>query len=236
MGNVTFLGVEGSGKTVLTMALVNYFQVHEAEGWFLRPETRTAFRFLAQMPPVLDFDNLPHQTTKLKRLTWTMLYGERTIRSLSMLDYPGEVYRLAFLDAEDEEDPDHFQARVEANREDIEGLLEHLVRSDQVFVLFNSEDCAALAENKQNQDAVWVTNACLAYLNKLPVRPKITFLFTQIDRYVDLAQADFNAQTYLREKLPLIARNFPTLEVSAVSARAPEDPNFGLGALLKRFL
>ena len=94
----------------------------------------------------------------------------------------------------------------------------------------------ALAENKQNQDAVWVTNACLAYLHKLPVRPKITFLFTQIDRYIDLAQADFTAQTYLREKLPLIARNFPTLDVGAVSARAPEDPNFGLGALLKRFL
>ena len=46
MGNITFFGVEGSGKTVLTMALVNLFKAHEAEGWFLRPETRSACRFV----------------------------------------------------------------------------------------------------------------------------------------------------------------------------------------------
>ena len=50
MGNITFLGVEGSGKTVLTMALVNLFKAHEAEGWFLRPETRLVFCFVEQVP------------------------------------------------------------------------------------------------------------------------------------------------------------------------------------------
>ena len=50
MGNITFLGVEGSGKTVLTMALVNLFKAHAQERWFLRPETRSAFRFVEQEP------------------------------------------------------------------------------------------------------------------------------------------------------------------------------------------
>ena len=62
MGNVAFLGVEGAGKTVLTMALLRCFKAHEGEGWFLRPENNGAFRFLNQLPDELGAGNLPHQT------------------------------------------------------------------------------------------------------------------------------------------------------------------------------
>ena len=209
MGNITFWGVEGSGKTVLTMALVNAFKAHEHEGWFLRPETRGAFRFLEQVPSELKEGTLPHQTTALRQLAWSVVKDGEHQQTLDILDYPGEVYRLAFLNAEDENDPDEFRARVQAHQEEIKGLLGHLILSEHIFVLFNLSDAKDLGSNAKNLDAVWVTNACLDYLHRLPHKPRITLLLTQIDRCVDLEQYEFDPKVYVSHHLPLIAHNFP---------------------------
>lgn len=236
MGNITFLGVEGSGKTVLTMALVNAFKAHEHEGWFLRPETRGAFRFLEQGPSELKEGTLQHQTTALRQLAWSMVKDGEHQQTLDILDYPGEVYRLAFLNAEDENDPDEFRARVQAHQEEIKGFLGHLILSEHIFVLFNLSDAKDLGSNAKNLDAVWVTNACLDYLHRLPHKPRITLLLTQIDRYVDLEQYEFDPKVYVSHYLPLIARNFPNLDVCAVAALGAADSTFGINSILVRCL
>ena len=50
MGKVVFLGVEGSGKTTLAMALTKAFARHADEGWYLRPEGRGAYNFATIAP------------------------------------------------------------------------------------------------------------------------------------------------------------------------------------------
>lgn len=236
MGNVTFLGVEGSGKTVLTMALVNAFKAHEAEGWYLRPETRGAFRFLSQVPENVSGNSLPHQTTSLRQLQWSVVYQDEVQRTLDILDYPGEVYRLAFLDAKDDPDPDGFRERVVANKEEINALLSHLIDSNQVFVLFNLADAEDVAGNGANLDAVWVTNACLDYLHRLPSHPQITLLLTQIDRYIDFETQELSPKVFVEHHLPLIAHNFPKLDVCAVSAIGKAETAFGVSEILLRCL
>ena len=236
MKNVAFLGVEGSGKTVLTLALVNAFKAHENEGWYLRPDSREAFRFLEQAPKAVSGDALPHQTTALKKLSWSVQLNGQTLRQLDVLDYPGEIYRLAFLDAKDDSEPATFEERVAANKEDVEALLGHLFESDHVFVLFNLADAEAVAKNATNLDAVWVTNACLAYLQKLPNKPSVTLLLTQIDRYADSRQTFSRPEDFVRERLPLIHRNFPDLDVLPISAIGSADSAFGVDNMLLRCL
>ena len=236
MGTITFLGVEGSGKNVLTMALVNLFKAHAQEGWFLRPETRSAFRFVEQVPPVLEPGSLPHQTTALRHLAMSVVKDGEVQRVFDILDYPGEIYRLAFLDAKDDPDPATFQARVEANQEDIRTLLSHLQGSDRVYVLFNLADAQDLAHNAQNLDAVWVTNACLDYLHRLPSRPEIALLLTQIDLYGDLNNPTLSPRRIAEQALPLIARNFPNLSIQAVSALGPASGPFGVDNILANCL
>lgn len=222
MGKVTFLGVEGSGKTVLTMAIAEAFREHEAEGFLLRPDTRESFRFLVQNPSGLFHgegeEGLPHQTTRLKYLKWTIMHQGQELRSFDTLDYPGEIYRLAFLDAKDSTDPDEFKERFAAHEAEVEELLGHLTDSDLVFVLFNLSDALDLAHNPDNLDAVWVTNACLGYLQRLPQKPRFALLLTQIDRYISATDEAFDVRAFLKEKMPLIANNYPDLEVLAVSA------------------
>ncbi len=236
MKNVTFLGVEGSGKTVLTTALVNVFKEYEKEGWYLRPDTRESFRFLEQAPSSLDSSTMPHQTTALKRLAWSVQFDGQTVRTLDVLDYPGEIYRLAFLEAKDDPDPFAFSQRVEANKDDIDALLAHLMESDQVFVLFNPADAQDMTNNSANLDAVWVTNACLDYLHRLPNRPTITLLLTQVDRYVDLEKYEIDLDVYVAHHLPLIHRNFPGLDIVAVSAIGPANATFGIDSIILRCL
>ena len=236
MKNVTFLGVEGSGKTVLTTALVNVFKEHEKDGWYLRPDSRESFRFLEQAPASLDAGTMPHQTTALKRLAWSVQFERQTIRTFDVLDYPGEIYRLAFLEAKDDPDPDTFSQRVASNKDDIDALLAHLMESDQVFVLFNLADAEDLSKNGANLDAVWVTNACLDYLHRIPNRPTITLLLTQIDRYADLSKYELAPDVYVAHHLPLIHRNFPNLDVLGVSAIGPANATFGIDSIILRCL
>lgn len=236
MKNVTFLGVEGSGKTVLTFALVNVFKAHESEGWYLRPDSREAFRFLEQTPEMVAGDTLPHQTTSIKRLPLSVQLNGQTLRQLDVLDYPGEIYRLAFLEAKDDLEPATFKERVEANKEDIESLFGHLRESDHVFVLFNLADAESLAQNAANLDAVWVTNACLSYLQRLEHKPTVTLLLTQIDRYVDLNHPLISPVDLVKQRLPLIHRNFPSLDILPISAIGSADSSFGVDGLLLRCL
>ena len=236
MKNVTFLGVEGSGKTVLTLALVNAFRAHAGEGWYLRPDSREAFRFLSQMPQTVDASSLPHQTTSLKHLAWSVQLNGKTQRNLDVLDYPGEIYRLAFLQAKDDPNPATFEQRVAANKEDIDAMFSHLASSEQVFVLFNLADAKDVAKNGMNLDAVWVTNACLDYLHRLPHHPLITLLLTQIDRYTDLTEYELDPEVFVAHHMPLVHHNFPNLDVVAVSVFNPAQKTFGLDGILLRCL
>ena len=185
MSKIVFLGVEGSGKTTLTMALAKAFERHRSEEWYLKPLSRDSFRFLMMLPENLDESAFPHQTADLRELSWQVEYTDNVLTDISILDYPGEIYRLAFLDEKDERDPEAFRQKVAANKREIDTLLNSVKEAQRVFVLFNLNDAVDLAGNPRNLDAVWVTNACLHLLKKLDPRPDIQFLLTQADRYRD---------------------------------------------------
>lgn len=161
---------------MLTMALLKRFKEHEAEGWFLRPESNAAFRFLNQLPDELNVGNLPHQTVGVRHLALSAVKDGVSQRTFDMLDYPGEVFRLAFCEEREAPDPEEFRNRVEANREEIDALLGHLMNAEQIFVLFNLDDSRDLTTNVRNSDAVWITNAYLDYLRRLPHHPSVTLL------------------------------------------------------------
>ena len=165
MGKVVFLGVEGAGKTLLTAALVRYFEAHYGEwGWSLRPENKEAFAFSTRMPMRMNAGELPAQTARFRHLEWSLCYNDNPKRSHIVLDYPGEVYRLAFLDPEDDPDPDGLQAKQKTHAEEIAELLKFLRGAEEVYLLFNIEDSKALEESNVNIDAVWTTVEALRIL------------------------------------------------------------------------
>ena len=229
MSKTVFLGVEGSGKTSLTVALAQAFENHKEEGWYLKPLSRDSFRFLKTLPDMLD-GNFPSQTADLRELRWQAEYEGNDLGEIAILDYPGEIYRLAFLDANDERDPEAFRQKVAANRPEINALLHAIKEANDVFVLFNLSDGMDLRGNPRNLDAVWVTNECLKLLKRLESKPRIRLIFTQADRYRD---AGLDLATFSPKSIDLIGHDHSDVPWSLVSVIDPSESEYGIDGIVQ---
>ena len=154
MGKVVFLGVEGSGKTTLAMALTKAFARHADEGWYLRPEGRGAYNFATIAPGDFATDGFPAQTSAAREMTWKISRDDVDKGDIQILDYPGEIYRLAFLTAEDEPDPDAFRARAEANAEELAVLNRAIEEAENLYVRALFDDALIAAPNTTVRAAV----------------------------------------------------------------------------------
>ena len=231
MGKVVFLGVEGSGKTTLAMALTKAFARHADEGWYLRPEGRGAYNFATIAPGDFATDGFPAQTSAAREMTWKISRDDVDKGGIQILDYPGEIYRLAFLTAEDEPDPDAFRARAEANAEELNVLNRAIEEAESLYVLFNLQDALDLRGDDANRSAVWVTNECLKRLKALPAKPRVTLVFTQVDRYQ--TEDDF-LHSFTPAELDLIGHDHPDVDWMMVSVLVPPDSEFGIDAFVRR--
>ncbi len=231
MGKVVFLGVEGSGKTTLAMALAKAFARHADEGWYLRPEGRGAYNFATVAPNDFAVDGFPAQTSSAREMTWTISRDGKDMGGIRILDYPGEIYRLAFLNAEDEADPDAFRARAAANAEELDVLNRAIEEAESLYVLFNLQDALDLHGDDSNRSAVWVTNECLKRLKALPSKPRVTLVFTQVDRYQ--TEDDF-LHSFTPAELDLIGHDHPDVDWMMVSVLVPPDSEFGIDAFVRR--
>ena len=231
MGKVVFLGVEGSGKTTLAMALAKAFARHADEGWYLRPEGRGAYNFATVAPNDFATDGFPAQTSAAREMSWAITRDGADMGGVRILDYPGEIYRLAFLDAEDEADPDAFRARAAANAEELDVLNRAIEEAESLYVLFNLQDALDLRGDDANRSAVWVTNECLKRLKALPSKPRVTLVFTQVDRYQ--TEDDF-LHSFTPAELDLIGHDHPDVDWMMVSVLVPPDSEFGIDAFVRR--
>ncbi len=231
MGKVVFLGVEGSGKTTLAMALTKAFARHADEGWYLRPEGRGAYNFATIAPGDFAIDGFPAQTSAAREMTWKISREDVDKGDIQILDYPGEIYRLAFLTAEDEPDPDAFRARAAANAEELAVLNRAIEGAESLYVLFNLQDALDLRGDDANRSAVWVTNECLKRLKALPAKPRVTLVFTQVDRYQ--TDDDF-LHSFTPAELDLIGHDHPDVDWMMVSVLVPPDSEFGIDAFVRR--
>ena len=229
MSKTVFLGVEGSGKTSLTVALAQAFENHKKEGWYLKPLSRDSFRFLKTLPDILD-GNFPSQTADLRELRWQAEYKGNDLGEIAILDYPGEIYRLTFLDVNDERDPEAFRQKVAANMPEINALLHAIKEANDVFVLFNLSDGMDLRGNPRNLDAVWVTNECLKLLKRLEPKPRIRLVFTQADRYRD---AGLDLAAFSPKSIDLIGHDHLDIRWSLVSVIDPSDGEYGIDNIVR---
>lgn len=234
MGTTLFLGVEGSGKTVLNMALAKVFAAHPEAGFRLRPENRAAFRFLEQLPASLyATPQPPEQPGRYASVAWSVCRGQDAVLSLDIPECPGELFRLAFQKPGDAADPADFAARAAERGDDIKQLLAQVASASRVYVLFDVSRIRDTDKDPGRLDAVWATNACLRHLLSLDYPPQVFLLLTHADRD-PAAGNDFRA--ILRDRLPVLADNYPDLPGLAVSSVKPYDPDFGLQPLLFQLL
>lgn len=227
-GKVVFLGVEGAGKSTLTAALVTYFNEYESRGWTLRPENKEAFAFSVRVPKKFSEGNLPAQTATFKHLRWSICYNDEPQRTLEVLDYPGEIYRLAFLDPAEDSNPSALQVKQKMHESEIREMMSFLKDAEQVYVLFNIDDSQNLDESNANIDAVWVTMSSIRILSSLKPGPEITLLITQADKLRSQGESIDDVEQIVNKHIPLISRRYKDLKKVLVSATEYNDEHIGI--------
>ena len=236
MGKVIFLGVEGVGKSTLIVGLANYLLRHPEHGWSLRPETRETFAFSERMIGRFSDGEMPAQTVRFRRLVWSLCHNGEAHRTVEVLDFPGELSRLAFLDPVDDPNPAQLAARQESSSAEISRLMAYLAQADQVFLLFNLNDAKDLATNDANLDAVWLAVSALKVLGGLKQKPEVSLLITQADRLIAEGADLSDIPALLNHRVPLLGQHFKNLNASAVSALDPENADYGLRPIFAKLL
>ncbi len=218
MGKVAIVGVEGSGKTVLMGALCECYKRGSKDEPYLMPENQAAFMFMERVPHLLRVERRWPEATSvssLRAMRWTLRLGADVLEEIEMLDYPGELYRLAFGERTKEESDGH---RTELNE-----FLEHLTSADTLIVLLNLGDIQGLGANARNAETVWITRGIFDFAGKLTNLKHKALVFTQADRHEAALKAAGGAEGVYANQLPMLKTLFPDLKVIAVSAVSGTD-------------
>ncbi len=220
MSKVAIVGVEGSGKTVLMGALCECYKQGAKDDPYLMPENKAASMFKERIPYLLRVKRQWPEATSvssLRAMRWTLRMGDEVLEEIEMLDYPGELYRLAF------EDDDEAGKEIEAHREALNVFLGHLTDADCLLVLLNIADIRNLGENSRNVETVWITRSIFDFAKKLPNIKRKLLVFTQADRYAAEIRAAGGVQGLYASKLTDLKTLNPDLKVIAMSAVSGMD-------------
>lgn len=222
MKKVAIVGVEGSGKTVMLAGLGDLYTRADEKGYFLAPKDFTTSAYVADLMGRLRSGVWPAATADdmFQSLEWTLrrrsdVGGRPTdICELSCLDFPGEVYRKAFVET-DGSRPDGMLRQVEA-------LWNYIERADSLIVLVNLSDVIAQGlANRRVHESIWVTSAILEVaLKERPGRviPRTAIVLSQADNYEATIRECGGAKGTLEKYLPHVYNSYGWLDVFAASA------------------
>ena len=222
MRKVAIVGVEGSGKTVMLAGLGDLYSRPDDKGYFLAPKDFNTSAYVAELMERLRSGSWPAATADdlFQGLEWTLrrrsdVGGRPTdICEVSCLDFPGEVYRKAFV-----ETTGH---RSEEMQRKIESLWNYIERADSLIVLVNLGDVIThgLADRRVHE-SIWVTSAILEQaLKERPGRvlPKTAIVLSQSDNYEATIKECGGAKGTLKKYLPNVFYSYDWLDVFAVYA------------------
>jgi len=203
---------------VLMGALCECYRQGTADVPYLMPENQAAFMFMERIPHKLRVEReWPEATSvsSLRSMRWTLRLGTEVLEEIELLDYPGELYRIAFGERTKEE--------ADAHRTELNEFLEHVTGADTLIVLLNVKDTMNLGANPRNAETVWITRGILDFAKKVPGIKRTALMLTQADRYRAALDVDGGTEGFYAKRLPMMKTLYPDLNVIAVSAVSATD-------------
>ena len=219
MRKIAIVGVEGSGKTVMLAGLADLYSRPDDKGYFLAANDFNTSAYVAELMGRLRSGIWPSATADdaFQGLEWTLRRrsdngGRPTdICELSCLDFPGEVYRKAFVDAKGE--------RSAEMQRQIESLWSYIERADCLIVLVNLGDVITHGlSNRRVHESIWVPSGILKEaVKERPGRvvPKAAIVLSQADNYEATINECGGARKALEKFLPDVYYSYDWLDVFA---------------------
>ena len=223
MKKVAIVGVEGSGKTVMLAGLGELYTHPDKRGFFLGPKNFGTASYVTEKIARMRAGEWPGATADdaMQGLDWTLrrrIDGQNQpadVCEVSFLDFPGEVYRMAFGINTLEEGM--------AEPKIVESLKKYIREADDLVVLINLRDVITQGMGEPRvQEAMWITNEILSFALKPTSErlftPRASIVLSQADSYVDTISSCGGPKGVLQKYLPHVANNYGWLDVFNVSA------------------
>ena len=223
MKKVAIVGVEGSGKTVMLVGLGDLYSRPDDKGYFLAPKDFNTSSYVAELMGRLRAGAWPAATADdvFQGLEWTLrrradVVGVRPtdICELCCLDFPGEVYRKAFVETT--------ARRSEEMQRKVESLWNYIERADSLIILVNLGDVITHGlTDRRVHESIWVTSAILEQaLKERPGRilPKTAIVLSQADNYEATIKACGGPKGALEKYLPQVYNSYDWLDIFAAYA------------------
>ncbi len=223
MKKVAIVGVEGSGKTVMLAGLGELYTHPDEKGFFLGPKNFPTASYVAEKIARMRSGEWPGATADdaMQGLDWALrrrtgAKGQPTdICEVSFLDFPGEVYRMAFG-----------INTLEAGATEpkiVESLKKYIREADDLIVLINLRDVIVKGLGEPRvQEAMWITNEILSFALKPTTGraspPRAAIVLSQADSYAETIRSCGGSKGVLTKYLPHVANNYDWLDIFAVSA------------------
>ena len=216
MSQITIVGVEGSGKTVMMAAMGELYERPDANGYFLSPESASAFGFVKTQMAIMHQGRWPAatMTDSIQHFHWSLFRKQpgkpQKIADVSFLDFAGEIYRLAF--------GEHNESETIEYQKEINSLKKYVRDADTLIVLVNLSDIInGSVSNPRTREAMWLTKSILDFAERSGHPKRSAIVFSQSDTYRDIIESSGGPRATLQRYLPHVANVYEG-EVFAVSA------------------
>ena len=214
---IVILGRRAAGKTVyLSVLYERYWK--SLDGLTMKAVGGSVHSELIHVVEGLRAGTWPPATLELRHCELEIEYRGK-MRSLVALDYPGEVFRQAFVDGVTEY-PDRASPEAAA-------LIRHLDAAAAVLLLIDPASLCGDNVDAVIDDDFGITQA-VSYLRSSPggMDVPVVLVYTKSDRTGNYIAREGGPVKFTKRRLPALARTlrkFPIYQVSAVQALVRRD-------------
>lgn len=162
------------------------------EGWTWgpSPDSLTALR-VAQA--ILRSEAMQQE----RRQVWEARQGEIT-ESITLWDLPRSIYSLAFLNAEEDSEPETFGRRVLENKPELDALLDSMTNATTICVAINATELS-IESAEVAQRSAWLLRSIFRFAALLPCGKFIPLIVCDEDR------PSTSEEEWLKTNLPLLS-------------------------------
>ena len=195
---IAIIGMEGSGKTVLTTTLAKRLSIIDARGIFLNPQGVKTLKYVESVWHTLQSGDWPPSTPpgELFELKWKFQVVGELECDVRLIDVAGQDLRLLFGDEgilSVESLPGHLQA-----------LAEYCRSADIILFLINLKDFVGQSNAEQRTANEAAIKSAMDYLGGNDRRRRVCLVLTQTDLYRNLARVRGGWLNLAAEAVPYV--------------------------------
>jgi len=214
---IVILGRRAAGKTVYLSVLYERFW-KRLDGLTMKAVSGNIHSDLIHVTEKLRSGVWPPATLELRHCELEIEYQDHK-RRLIALDYPGEVFRQAFVDG--------VSQRPDAESPEADSLIEHLNAAAAVLLLVDPSSLCSDNVDAVIDDDFGITQA-VAYLRASPggTDVPVVLVYTKSDQTGRYIHHDGGLEVFTKKRLPALVRTlrrFPIYQVSAVQTTKRRD-------------